>query len=257
MGWMEQIANAKQNKPPRIVLHGPEKVGKSTFAAGAPNPIFLQVEDGLSGIETNAFPKVETFDQFIEQCNELYNSPHDFQTVVVDSADWLELVIYDKICKDSNSDSIEKALGGYSRGQKRGVEIMRTVLKAMDGLNKYRGMNVIIICHSRVVTVNDPLHESYDQFQMKLYSPRNGYGSSDLLKEWCDILLFVDMKKNIRGKQEGVNVRPGEGRGTTSGVRKMYTQPHPAYSAGSRYPLPAELELSWPSLSEALAANKS
>ena len=33
--------------PPRILLHGVAGIGKTTFAAGADEPVFLCTEDGL------------------------------------------------------------------------------------------------------------------------------------------------------------------------------------------------------------------
>ena len=48
---LSSISRTTRNSlPPRVVIHGSQKVGKSTFAAGAYNPIFLPLEDGLSAV---------------------------------------------------------------------------------------------------------------------------------------------------------------------------------------------------------------
>lgn len=36
--------------PPRILVYGIEGVGKSTFAARFPKPVFIQTEDGLDNM---------------------------------------------------------------------------------------------------------------------------------------------------------------------------------------------------------------
>ena len=253
MSLMDSIKPTKHSRQPRIILHGPEKVGKSTFAAGAPNPIFLPTEEGLSGIDAMAFPKSETLGQFIKQCKELQEKDHDFRTVVVDSADWLERLIHDYICKKEKVSTIEKAAGGYGKGYLEALNTWRTVLRKMDVLNLEKNMIVILICHSRVVTINDPLHEPYDSYQMKLHSPKSGNGSNELLKEWCDVLLFADTEKEFWEAKDGAKTL---GRAEGTGKRFLYAQPSPAYSAGSRYPLPKKIPLNWRAFDKALKGKK-
>ena len=43
-------------KPPRILIHGVAGVGKTTFAAGAPAPVFICTEDGLGTLDATQFP---------------------------------------------------------------------------------------------------------------------------------------------------------------------------------------------------------
>ena len=47
MSLMEVIQRGKTPMPPRLMVYGTEGIGKSTLAAGAPKPIFVQTEDGL------------------------------------------------------------------------------------------------------------------------------------------------------------------------------------------------------------------
>ena len=246
------IQPTKGRLPLRIIVHGPEKVGKSTFAAGAPDPVFLPTEDGLRGIDAMAFPLSTTLGQFIGYCGELHAEDHDYKTVVVDSADWLERLIHDYVKAKDGSETIEQALGGFNKGLSAALNQWREVLGWLDALNRDRGMIVIVICHSRVVSINDPLHDPYDSYQMKLHSPRSGNaGSLELLKEWADMLLFADVRKFSR--QVSGTGKKKLGRASSSGERVLYAQPSPAYSAGSRYPLPPEIGMSWQDLETALA----
>jgi AAA domain len=77
-------------KPPRILIHGVHGVGKTTFAAGAHDPVFVLTEDGLGTLEVPHFPLARTFDEVMQGLAALYTEGHSFRTLVVDSADWLE-----------------------------------------------------------------------------------------------------------------------------------------------------------------------
>ena len=60
MGMLENIQTGRENKPPRIMVYGQEGVGKSTFGASAPDPVFIQTEDGLGEIDTCKFPLAQS-----------------------------------------------------------------------------------------------------------------------------------------------------------------------------------------------------
>jgi hypothetical protein len=41
---------------------------------------------------------------------------HDYESVVIDSLDWLERLVWDSLCQEYGVSSIEKVDGGYARG---------------------------------------------------------------------------------------------------------------------------------------------
>lgn len=247
---LSKIHKTKHKTPPRIVIHGPEKIGKSTFASTMPNPIFIQCEDGLTGIDTNAFPLCENYDDIIAQLDELCAADHDFKTVVIDSATAAERLIHDRIKSIHNVQTIDAAAGGYGKGYMEAANLWRQVVKRIDYLNSVKGMLVLVIAHSRIVSINDPLGEVYDSFKLRLHSPKSGNGSSELLTEWSDMILFCDQERFQTNKDIDQNTKIR--RATTTGNRILYTSPSPAYTAGSRYPLPTKLEMTWTALSAAL-----
>ena len=249
---LSAIGPTKHQSPPRIVLHGPEKVGKSTFFVGAPNPIFIPTEDGLTGIEANAFPLCQSYNDIINCLSALCNEQHDYKTLVLDSADWAETLIHKHVCGIQNVANIEKASGGYGKGYLDALNLWQNIVKALDYINKQKGMIIGIICHSRVVSINDPLNEVYDSYQMKLHSPKSGNGSSELLREWADILLFADTEKFTRKIDADGSKDDKRSRATGTGRRLLYTSPSPAYAAGNRYNLPPQLNLDWMDLQSAL-----
>lgn len=240
---LSSIGNTKHAAPPRILLHGGEKVGKSSFFAEAPAPIFIQTEDGLAGIEAQAFPLAKSYQEVDEALSALCSGDHEFQTVVIDSADWLERLIHQEVCDRENVSSIEKAAGGYGKGYLEANNLWKDILFKLDYLNKDKGMIVGIICHSRVAVFNDPIHEPYDTWKLKLHSPRSGNGAADIMCEWADIIAFAEKEKLVRNVAEDGKAKIN--RAMDRNQRWLHLEGSPAFTAGNRYSLPAKLPLSW------------
>jgi len=113
MSLLEQVHTGQRHRPPRLLIYGIEGGGKSTLAADAPKPIFIPTEDGLDQIDCNSFPLARSFDDVMACLTALATEEHDYHTVVIDTADWLERLIFDAVCKRFNATSIEKVDGGY------------------------------------------------------------------------------------------------------------------------------------------------
>jgi len=245
MKMLGQVQSGKRPAPRRVMLYGTHGIGKSTFGAMTPKPIFVQTEDGLNEIACEKFPLAASVDDVLAALAELGAEQHDYQTVVIDSLDWLERLIWDAICREFRVSSIEKADGGYQRGYVHALTHWRRVVDALNALRVGKGMAVILIAHARVEKFEDPEATTYDR-----YSPRLHKHACALLTEWCDAVLFATRK--IRTQTEDT----GFGRtrtiavsvGAEGGERVLRTVGGPSCVAKNRYDLPAELPLSWPAL---------
>jgi len=116
MSLLAKVERGRTPKPSRILLYGIEGIGKSTFGSQAPKPIFIQTEDGLDEIARDKFPLAKAYEDVVQALGELRTEKHDYETVVIDSLNWLERLIWDKVCLDTGAKNIEKADGGYARG---------------------------------------------------------------------------------------------------------------------------------------------
>ena len=94
---LKSISKNESISAPRLVVYGVEGIGKSTFAAGAPNPIFILTEDGLGSLSVAHFPVAKTFANVMSAIATLHDEDHDFYTVVIDSLDWLENIIWREV----------------------------------------------------------------------------------------------------------------------------------------------------------------
>jgi hypothetical protein len=243
---LTSIKKTKHQSPPRIVIHGREKVGKSSVAASAPNPIFIPTEDGLNGIDAQAFPVCKSYQDVLDAIKALATESHEFKTVVIDSADWLETLIHDHICRLDGVSDISKASGGFHRGFGTAANVMKDLLGKLDDLNKRLGMIIIVICHSTVLQSKDPESESYDIATLKLHK-----AASAVLAEWGDVLGYarypIIISKNTDGdfkaRDKGLSV-----------MNELIIGKSASCLSGNRYGLPTKIPLSWQAFEQAFAA---
>ena len=234
MSMLKNVNKGVLVKPDLILLYGPDGVGKTTFAAQAPNPIFLGAEGGSDALDVARFPKIVTTAQAVQAVHELTAESHDYKTLVIDSVDWMEHLLHRDICKKHNVASIELASGGYGKGYIEGFNWWNEFKDHLDDLREKRKMNVILIGHADISTFNDPNTQStYERYQLKLHKK-----SSALLREWVDCVFFANFE--IFTKKEDRTTRA-----FGDGGRVMYTERRPGFDAKNRKSLPFSLPLGW------------
>ena len=214
--------------PPRILLYGGEGVGKTTLAAHAPRPIFVWTEDGTGKLEVEGFPLATSFQEVLEALGALAEEPHDYKTVVVDSLDWLEPLIWSDVCRAKGWDGIEAP--GYGKGYVEADRAWSRYLQCLDYLRAERGMIVIQIAHAIVRTFNDPERDAFDRWQVKLHK-----SASARMKEASDAVLFANVKISTRTTADK------KVKGTGGAMRALWTEDRAAFEAKNRFGLPFEI----------------
>lgn len=235
------VVRKNEFKPPRIVLYGGPGVGKSTFAASADKPIFICTEDGLGQLEVDHFPLVTKFDEVMEYIDALVAEDHDFKTVVLDSVDWLEGLIWTQVAADQGKNNIEDI--GFAKGYIYAINYWRDILNGLNYLRNTKNMMPILIAHSQIKPFQSPTTEPYDRYMLKLH-PK----ASAVVEEWSDCVLYAGYKVVTKGdKSKGDHVR-----GVGSGERLLYTAERPGYVAKNRYSLPPEMPFVYEHFIEAI-----
>jgi hypothetical protein len=231
-------------------VYGTEGIGKSTFAAGAPRPVFVQTEDGLDEIDCTRFPLASSFEEVLGALAELRAEQHDYETVVVDSLDWLERLIWDRVCQEAGAKSIEKADGGYGRGYVHALTYWREVVEHLNALRSGRNMAVILIAHAKVEKFEDPESSPYDR-----YSPRLHKHAAALIGEWSDAVFFAIRKLRIQTEDAGFSRKRtiALAVGKDGGERVLRCVGGPSCVAKNRYGINEELPLSWAAFVQALS----
>ncbi len=246
---LSSIKKGVQHKAPRIVLLGVEKIGKSTFAAGADNPIFLPIkgEEGVDDLDVAKFPRAETFDDVLQAVTTLIKDEHEFKTFIIDSVSALEPVIWAKLCKEDNVESIENYQKGFGKGYAAAANKMRDLMEGLDRLRS-KGISVILIGHVKVKRFDDPLGASFDQYQFDLHER-----IQLALQRWADSILFANSETIVKTEEVGFNKEKKTGKDLT-GARFLFTQKRPGHPGGGRGVygrLPYKLPLSWEAFANA------
>lgn len=228
-----EILKTRKNKPPRILVHGDHKTGKSSLAASAPNPIFINIEDGLDNIDTSALPRANSFDDVLEQLTWVYTAEHEFKTLVIDSIDWLERRVFEHVCKLGKKDSISDF--GYGSGYTQSLEQLERVIRALSAIHTERDMGVMLLAHSQIKTFANPLGADYDRWVIKLRDK-----NTELFTEWVDLIGLIHFQVFTNTKKEGF----GESTKAVGGTNRVLScAPSAAYMAGNRYDITNDIEL--------------
>lgn len=241
---LNTIKITRNELPPRLVLYGVDGIGKSTFAAGAPSPVWVPTKDGIAPAGMPSFDVVNQYPDLLDALRALAKDDHTFRTVVVDSLDWTERLIHAWVAREKGKENIEDI--PYGKGFGFALEHWETVLKALDYLREKKGMSIICIAHAEIKRFDNPETDPYERYQLKLYK-----SASALLREWADIVAFANRETLIKSADVGFNKEIS--RGVSTGKRLMFLDERPSHLAKNRYALPEKLPLSWADLREALS----
>lgn len=240
---LASISKTTRNSlPPRVVVHGDGGVGKSTFAAGAYKPVFLPFEDGLSGLEIDSFPLLRSYQDAVDAIASLASGEHGYGTAVVDSLDWLEPLVWEKVARDHGKKSIEEI--PYGKGYAEALPLWRSLLDGLNHLRETRSMAVILIAHSQIKRFEAPDSEPFDRYEIKLHK-----GANAMVREWADVIGFAHHETAIKKDSNGFTTRA---RGVGTGRRLLRVAETPACVAKNRYSLPDVIPLSWDALMGAM-----
>lgn len=241
---LASLKKSTRIEPPKILVYGINGIGKTTFASMAPNPVFILTEKGLGTLQVDHFPKSETYAEVVEAVKSLINEDHKFQTLVIDSVDWLEKLIFDHVAKSADKESVEDI--GYGKGYSLAQDHWFDFVKILDRLNEEKKMSIIFLGHALVKSFNSPDTENYDRYRLDMHDK-----SASVVMDWCDIVLFANYKVYINTTTKGFNKK--ENKAIGEGERVIYTEERPAHWAKNRYSLPFELPFNWNTFSKAMS----
>jgi hypothetical protein len=235
------LQTGRIQRPQKAVIYGPEGIGKSTLASQFPSPIFLDTEGGTHHLDVTRLPISNGWEDVTKAIAWLGSETHDFRTLVVDTADWLEKLLVDSICQRDNKTSVEDF--GYGKGYVILAEEFTKFLASLDPLLG-RGMHILLLAHCRIVKFEQPeAAGAYDRYELKLTKQ-----VAPLLREWCDMQLFANyftrVAENESGKKRGVGGRE----------RVLYTCHTAAWDAKNRHGFEEKLPFAFASIASAFGA---
>lgn len=239
-----KIIRGKQPGAKKIVVYGPEGIGKSTFASRFPDPVFIDTEGSTKDMDVARFEPPSSWQMILEQVRYVKAHPEICRTLVIDTADWAEMRCIDHICARFHKDGLEEF--GYGKGYVYVQEEFGRLLNLLEEIVGL-GIHVVMTAHAKMRKFEQPDElGAYDRWEMKLTKQ-----TAPMVKEWADMVLFANYKTFVvnvdgQGAQKGKNKAQG-------GKRVMFTTHHPCWDAKNRYGLPEELPFDYREIASILA----
>jgi hypothetical protein len=234
---LDKIKRGRITGPVKLLVYGAAGVGKSSFAAGAPNPIFIDCEKRTDHLDV-ARVQPDTWDEVLLAIKELITNPGEFKTVVIDTLDHMELLMHRAVCERNGWPNIEEP--GYGKGYAVALLEWQNFLTGCDRL-RAKGLTVVLLAHSAYRTVKNPSGDDYDTIALKLKGgPKTNSG--DLVRERMDLVGYAHFEDLTKAK---VNKADPKTKAITTGERLLTFKHHPAFETKNGIGAKDEIKLSW------------
>lgn len=226
-----QITKGKRARAQKVVVYGPEGIGKSTFAAQFPEPLFIDTEGSTDNMDVSRLDKPSSYTMLKNEIAWVKANPTVCKTLVIDTIDWAESLVIADVCAQHSKKGIEDF--GWGNGYTYTKEEMGRLLNQLGELVDL-GINVVLTAHAQMRKFEQPDEMgSYDRWELKL-GKKTSSQTAPLVKEWADMVLFANYKTVVMTADNGKKK-------ATGGQRVLYTQHHPAWDAKNRHGLPEEM----------------
>lgn len=231
------ITKGKVAAPVRGLLYGPEGIGKTTFAAKWPNPLFIDIEDGSSQYDVARTDRPSSWNMLMAIVSELTKDAHGYKTLVIDSSDWAEKLCIAHVCAKKGVES----LGGqndYGHGYNLLATEWGRLLDTLTQMQRSNGMNILFLCHAATRKFELPEEAgSFDKWELKMEKK-----TLSLTKEWADLMVFANYETlvvDIGGKKKAQGAK-----------RVMFTEHHACWDAKNRFGLPEKMDFDFAGISK-------
>lgn len=216
-----KILKGKIPSAKKVVIYGPEGIGKSTFASQFPEPLFIDTEGSTKTMDVARFEAPKGWMDVFEAVQEVINDPSVCKTLVIDTADWTEMLCSKFVCQKANVNGIEDI--SYGKGYVYLQETFKTLLDKLEQVIA-AGVNVVFTAHATMRKFEQPDEMgAYDRWEMKLSKK-----VAPMLKEWADMVLFANYKTYVI-EDDKTHSKKAQG-----GKRVMYSTHNPCWDAKNR-----------------------
>ena len=228
------ITSGKVPRPQKVVIYGPEGIGKSTFAAAFPDPVFIDTEGSTYHMDVRRMDKPTSWTMLLQQVKFVATQrPLVCHTLILDTADWAEQICSAEVCDKHQKKGIEDF--GYGKGYTYLQESFGALLNGLEEVIN-AGINVVVTAHAKMRKFEQPDEMgSYDRWEMKLTKQ-----VAPMVKEWADMVLFANYKTYVVATDDKGKKHKAQG-----GKRILYTAHHPCWDAKNRHGLPEEIPLEY------------
>jgi hypothetical protein len=212
---MEIIDSMKDGVPERCLIFSEIGVGKSTLANSAPKPIFLNLENKIGEIKAKTFQVPNSYEDLRNQLGFLLKGEHNFETVVLDTIDAMEALVFRHVCHINNIQHMSAV--GYGVAYNQAETIIAKIIDGLNMLRDQRNMRIIALAHSHVKLYNNPLGADYDKIKIKLREK-----NAELFLERFDMVGYLHIPIYTSETEKGFGTKRTKGSGGQERVFSCY-----------------------------------
>lgn len=228
-----EIIKGKLPCAKKVLIYGPEGIGKSTFASCFPNPLFIDTEGSTKEMNVSRTPTPSSWEMLMNQVTYVKQHTDICRTLVIDTLDWAEQMCIKSICNRHGKSGIEDF--GYGNGYVYAKEEFGKLLNLLEEVVR-GGIHIVVTAHAQMRKFEQPNEMgAYDRWELKL-GKKTTSQTSPLVKEWADMVLFANYKVFSVAVDDKGKKHKAQG-----GARVIYTSHHPCWDAKNRYGLPDEI----------------
>ena len=225
-----KIISGKIKRAQKVVIYGPEGIGKTTLASKFPDPLFIDTESGTCHLDVKRFESIKSFSDLMDAVTYVGQNPDVCQTLIIDTMDWAEELIIKQVLKEEGWKNIGEP--GYGLGYVALENKVNLFLSYLSRLIEL-GINVVLTAHAMMRKFEEPGNKgAYDRWELKMAKK-----TSPVVKEWADTVLFINYETFV--VKDG---KAAKGKVTGTGRRVIYTSHKPEFDAKNRWGLPEEIE---------------
>ena len=227
---LSTLKSSKTDDPPIVLLYGVDGIGKTTLAAEWPAPIYLPTEGerAPSDVDMPTPGNITSLGALMDIFEELLTTEHEFKTVIIDSLDGLEPLVWAATCARLGVASIEEP--GYGKGYIETDTEWGEYLSAIAALAR-NGINVVQLAHPEIVRFDSPTTDPYSRYQPKLHKRANA-----LVRERADVVAFMNYRVTLKEREVSRQTKVTHAEGGKE--RQIHLSEGAGFNAKNRYSMP-------------------
>jgi hypothetical protein len=229
-----EVVKATASKSPILMIYGAEGRGKTTLASKFKNSVWLLLEAGLPrGVEVSAIGGADSFEGVMAALRNIYATPGEYKTLVIDTIDMLETHLVEYVCAKHRWTNIETP--NYGKGYVAADDEWRRFIRAITAIRDKHGFTIVLVCHATIERVDDPRAPTYTSYLPKLHKR-----ARHLVMDSCDLIGFLAEDLRIVTEEGGFRERT---RAAAGSQRHLFVEGMPAFSAKNRFGMPNKIEI--------------
>ena len=224
-----KVERARANRAPMLLFHGHEGIGKTSLVMQLERPLAILTERGLPfGVSVDALSGVDSYEGVLAGLRDVYKDPGEYRTLVIDTLDAAEPLIFEHVCAEHRWKSVEA--GAYGKGYVFAEDRWRQLLAALSAIRDKHGITVAMTSHTEVVRIDDPRAPSFTSYQPKLHKLARA-----LVVDACDAVFFLaEDLRTVSDDRDRTRASAGAG-------RFLFTTRQPAFAAKNRFGMPEKI----------------